>query len=75
MAADDNMFDLENIHCLLDYRQAIQICMYDNVSNITMNEQFTRQQPHYFVSGHTTVGATDPKVFRTLLTREFQKKL
>lgn len=39
-----NMLYFKDLNRELNYRKAIQICMYDNIGNITMNKYLSRLQ-------------------------------
>jgi hypothetical protein len=67
MAANNDVLHLQYVHCVLDDRKTIRIVKNDNIRNITMNEQFARQQSDNFVRGNPAVCTTDPEIFWRLL--------
>src|SRR5262245_57518275 len=71
MSANDEMADLEHVHSKLSDRQAIQVGMDDDVSDVAVDEYLAGQEADDLIRRDTTVAATDPEVLRRLLAREF----
>src|SRR4051812_29886802 len=67
MAGDDHVLYTQDVYCVLQRREAIQIGMDDDVRDIPMDEQFSGREADDLVGRDSTVGATDPEVFRRLL--------
>ena len=44
VAADDNMFDLENLNSKLNDRKTIQVGVHHDIGDISMNKHLTRRQ-------------------------------
>ncbi|SYP79085.1 Uncharacterised protein [Klebsiella pneumoniae] len=42
VATDNNVFNFEYIHCILNHGKAVQVSVNDQVSNITVNKEFAR---------------------------------
>ena len=64
MTDDHDMFHVEHIDGILNDGKTIQICMNDNVCNISVNEHFSRIKRDNFVCRNTAVGTTDPEIVR-----------
>ena len=75
VAADDDVPDLEYVHCVLDYRQAVEVGMYYHIGDITVHKDLARQHVDDLVGRYPTVGTADPQVFRPLLIGKFGEKL
>ena len=70
VATDNNMFNFKHIDGILHNRKAIKICVNYLVSNITMYKKLTRFKIRQFLSGHTAIRATNPKVMWRLMIRK-----
>ena len=74
MSADNHVLDLEDFDRELHDRQTIQVVVDDEIGDVAVDEQFARRQPNDLIRGHAAVRATNPQIFRRLLTRQFAKK-
>ena len=70
VAGNEDVFDLEHVHCVLDHRQAIEVGVQHYVGHVAVHEQIPRQHADDLVGRHTGVGTADPQVFRSLLAGE-----
>src|SRR5690606_40360432 len=52
-------FDLEHVDGELEYRQAVQVGMHDEVRDIAMDEQLARGEVDDLVGGHAAVGRSE----------------
>lgn len=74
VAADDHMADLEDINCVLQDSEQIEIGFGDDIGDIAVDENFAGCEAGNLVGGHSAVGATDPEVLGSLLIGEFGKE-
>ena len=74
VATDDDVLDLEDVHCVLQHGEAIEVTMHDDVGDVTVHEELARQEPDDLVGGHAAVRAPDPQVTRRLLFRQLFKE-
>ena len=70
MAGDEDVFDLEHVHRVLDHRQAVEVSVQHHVGHVAMHKQITGQHADDLVGRYTGIGAADPQVFRGLLAGE-----
>src|SRR6185436_14902862 len=70
MATDDDVLDLQNVHGVLEHRQAVEVGVDDEVGDVAVDEQLARQEAHDFIRRNAAVGAADPEVSRGLLLRQ-----
>lgn len=61
VSANDDMFDLQNLHRELNDRNTVQIRRIDQIRYVSMDEQFSRQQTNDLVRWYSAVSASDPK--------------
>src|SRR5690606_38117510 len=66
VSADDDVLDPQHFHRVLDHRHAVEVGLQRQVGDITVHENFARQQADDFIGRHPTVGAANPEVFRCL---------
>lgn len=74
VAADNDVLDLENFDGVLKDRQAIEVAMDDDVSDVAMDEKFAGGEADDIVGGDAAVGATDPEIAGGLLAFEAIEK-
>jgi hypothetical protein len=55
VAADDHVFDLQDVNGVLQYREAIQIGVDDDIGDIPVDEQLARREADDFIGWNTTV--------------------
>src|SRR6185437_1337380 len=67
MPADDRVLDAQHLDGILQYREAIEVGVHDEISDIAMDEDLARGQADNLIRRHAAVGAADPEVFRCLL--------
>ena len=70
MAADDDVFDLEDVHGELQHGKTIEVGVYDDVGDVAMDEQLAGHQVDDFVRRHPAVRAADPEVLGRLLAQQ-----
>jgi len=70
LAADDHITDFQNINCVLDHSEDVEISFLDNVGDIPVDENLTWRQASDLVCRDAGVRAADPKILRALLLRE-----
>src|SRR6266540_2031205 len=70
MAAHNDFTYAKRFDSVLNYRETVQIRVYDYVGHVAMYEQLARRKAHDFVSRHPAVRAADPEVLRSLLGNE-----
>src|ERR1700751_2692149 len=73
MSPNDNMFDPENLHRVLNDRNAVQIRRIDQIADVSMDKQFSGHQTNDFVRWYSAVSASDPKKLWGLLLRQLAK--
>ena len=73
MPANDNMFDPENLHRVLNDRNAIQIRRIDQIGDVSMDKQFSGHQAYDLVRWYSAVSTSDPKEVWGLLLRQLAK--
>jgi hypothetical protein len=61
VTADDHVLHLEDVDRVLEYRQAIDVGVLDDVGDVAMHEHLARCPPDDLVRGHAAVGAADPQ--------------
>ena len=66
VTTDNHMTNLEHIHRVLEYGQAVGVADCNHVGNIAMNEELSGQQSHDFIGRYTAVCASNPQVLRLL---------
>ena len=59
--------DAQNIDRILNHGKTVRIVEGNDVGNISVNEQLSRQQPDDLIRRHPAVCAADPQVARPLL--------
>ncbi len=69
VTADNDMFDLEYIDCILYDGQTVEVGMQNDVCDIAMNEQLARQQIDDFIGRNPAVGAAYPQIFGCFAVR------
>ena len=74
VAANNNVLDFEDIDGILHHRQAVQVGVDHQVSDVTMDKQFARFQAGKSLSGNAAVRAANPQEARFLRLRQFLKK-
>ena len=57
---DDDVAHVQHVHCVLNRREAIQICGSHDVPHVAVHEEFTGIEAHDCIRGHTAVRAPDP---------------
>src|SRR5690554_4870838 len=75
MANHKHMLDLQHLYGELQNRQAVKICVNDDVSNIPVHKKLARRHIYNLVGRHSAISAANPQVFRCLLIRQTMKKL
>ena len=60
MAADDDVFHLQDVNRVLYDRQAIEIGVVNYVRDVLVDKHLTGHHADKLVRWHTTVGASDP---------------
>jgi hypothetical protein len=73
MAAYDDVLHLQYLNRVLQNAHQVHIGVDDLIGYIAVNEDLSRQQAGYLVRGNPAVGAPDPKVFRVLPRKFFEK--
>src|ERR1700752_883536 len=73
MSANDYVFDLENLHCELNDRNAVQIRRVHQISDVSMDEQLSGHQTNDLVRWYSAVSASDPKELWGLPLRQLAK--
>ena len=73
VAADDDVFDFEDVDGKFEDGEAVEVCIGDKVCDIAMDEEFSRFQADNFIGGNSAVGAADPKVAGQLVFRHVKK--
>jgi hypothetical protein len=66
---------LEHLYCKLNNRQTVQVCVDNQVGNISVDEKLTRQKADDLIGRDAAVRASDPKVIRRLLMRECREEV
>ena len=74
MTTNDDMFDLQDLHRVLQHREAIHIGMNDKIGDIAVHEQFSGPKADDFVGGNSTIGAPYPEKLRALLAGKRREK-
>jgi hypothetical protein len=64
VTANDHMLDFEDIHRILENREAIHVRMDNQVRHITVNKQLSGKQADDLIRRDSAVRTTDPKEFR-----------
>ncbi|MOA54955.1 hypothetical protein D3C78_1786600 [compost metagenome] len=60
MAANNNMFNFQNVHGVLNNGQAVEIGVNDQVCNVTVNEQFAGFKTCQAFCRDAAVGTSNP---------------
>ncbi|MOA51701.1 hypothetical protein D3C78_1748810 [compost metagenome] len=60
VAADNDVFDFQHIHRILNHRQAVQVGVNNQVGNVTVYKQFARFEARQTFSRYAAVGASNP---------------
>jgi hypothetical protein len=68
------MMDLQNVHGILDHREAVQIRVDHDIGDIAMDEHFAGQQIDELGSWHAAIGTANPEVAGRLLFSEALKE-
>ena len=74
VTTDNNMANSQNVHSILEHREAVQIRVNHDIGDITMDEHFAGQQVDELGGRYATIGATDPEVCGRLLGGEALKE-
>jgi hypothetical protein len=74
VAANNNVVDLQDINRELQYRQTVEISMYNYIRDVAMNEQVPWPEPNELCCRHATIRATNPQISRRLLLRQLLEK-
>ena len=74
VAADDNVFHLQNVHSKLKHRETVEVGVNDDVCDVSMNKNITREEVDYLIRWDSAIGATYPEVLRVLALREALKE-
>ena len=74
MADDDDVLHLQHVDRELDYRQAVEIGVGNDIGDIAVDEQLARQKADDVVGRHAAVRAADPKEFWRLLACQLAEK-
>ena len=75
MTADDHMADLEDIDCVLQDGEQVEIGFRHHIGDVAVDEHFAGREAGDLICGNATVGATDPEVLGSLLVGEIGKEL
>src|SRR5690606_26493356 len=75
VAADDNVFDLENADGEMEDREAVEVRVDDEVGDVAVDEHFAREQAGDFGGRDPAVGTSDPEVLRRLLLRQAMEEI
>ncbi len=67
VSADNDMFYPKNIDGELHDREAVQVCVHDDIGDVAMHENLTRKQTGDLVCGNPAVRTADPEILRRLL--------
>jgi hypothetical protein len=59
----------------LDYREAVEVGVHNEIRDVAMDKKFARQQADNLIGGHPAVGATDPEIAGRLLMGKLEKKI
>ena len=70
MADDDDVLDLQDVDCVLEHREAVEVGVDDDIRDVPVNEQLARREVDDLVRRHAAVGASDPQIARRLLCGE-----
>ncbi len=70
VTAYNDVLDFQNLHCILQYAEHVQVCVNHQVSNIAVNKYFPRRCVGDFVGWNPAVGTSDPEKFRSLKVRQ-----
>lgn len=55
MATDNDMFDFQYLHGILQHGEAVHVCMNDKVGDIAVYKEFPGAQADDFVGGNSAV--------------------
>ena len=69
-----DVFNFKVFHCKLDRRKCIQIRGHNQIRDVSVHEYFARVEAGYLVCGHAAIRASNPHVFRALLTCQSGKE-
>ena len=67
VAANNDVDDFENIYCVLDGGEAVEIGQGDDVCDVAVDKDLARLQADDFAGGNPAVRASDPQKLRDLL--------
>jgi hypothetical protein len=73
--ADDHMLDLKNIHRVLKNRQAIHICVNDQIGDVAVNKQLAWKQSDDLIRRNSAVCTANPEEFGCLLLGKPREEL
>jgi len=60
VAGDQNMFDLQHIHRVLNHRQAIQVRVQHHVGHVAVYKQIAGQHADNFIGRYAGIRTTNP---------------
>ena len=60
MATNDDMADLECIHSEIKDTQKVQVCVYDHIRDVSMDEDLTWLGTNDYVCRDSAIGAPNP---------------
>lgn len=69
-----DVFNFKVFHCKLDRRKCIQIRGHNQIRDVSVHKYFARVEAGYLVCGHAAIRASNPHVFRALLTCQSGKE-
>src|SRR5690606_8678194 len=69
MPTYDDVLNLEDVHCVREYAEQVQIGVHHDVGDVAMYEYLTRLGARDGVRRDTTIGAADPQESGALVSR------
>ena len=72
--AHDHVLHPEDVHGVLQHREAVQVGVHDDVRDVAVHEHVARLEAHDLVGRDAAVGAADPEVLRLLSHGEIAKE-
>ena len=70
MAHHNDVLNLEHIDRVLDDAQGVEVRVHQEIGDIAVYKQLTREQINEFVGGHAAVGTAQPHVSGFLLCQQ-----
>ena len=74
VAADDDVADAQDVHGVLHHREAVEVCVDDEVGDVAVDEHLAGREPRQLRRRHAAVRAADPQETRRLLLGERAEK-